>query len=208
MAYRTLSTVVLAVVLSTCTSPFVQTVTALQNTVRVGGGETTVTVPKDDKNERNIPLKPSHFFQLRSEVTQLFDKFDSLERTNQGEVAKTVYITGAPGAGKTQLAGQFGREFINMNENNLKLFVGTMTVDSCLHIVEKHLQIACDLGCANCTEMSVQLGELCNETTCFINCVKKELRDRPGWLLIIDGLTIDADECVKKLSHLWPQPNE
>lgn len=220
MAYGTLNMAVLAVVLFT--SLFVQTATALLNTVVVGGGGTTVTVSKLVKDNiylenkgpalSYIPHRPSHFFQpRREEVMQVFDKFYRLEKSNPDNVTKTVYITGGPGAGKTQLAGQFGREFLMRNEQkNKNLFVGTMIVDSCLHIVEKHFQIAHDLGCVNYTEVAIplQLSELLNETTLFINCVKEELRKRPGWLLIIDGLTLHVDDCVKKLSHLWPHPNE
>ena len=37
--------------------------------------------------------------------------------------------------------------------------------------------------------------------------VKKELRERPEWLLIIDGLSSD-EILVKELSSFWPQPKE
>ena len=37
--------------------------------------------------------------------------------------------------------------------------------------------------------------------------VKKELKERPGWLLIIDGLSLD-EELVKELCAFWPQPND
>ena len=47
--------------------------------------------------------------------------------TNPGDVVMTVYITGDPASGKTQLAGQFGREFFEKNKHKKKkLFVGTL----------------------------------------------------------------------------------
>ena len=37
--------------------------------------------------------------------------------------------------------------------------------------------------------------------------VRKELKERPGWLLIIDGLSL-YEELVKELHAFWPQPND
>ena len=37
--------------------------------------------------------------------------------------------------------------------------------------------------------------------------VAKELRKRPGWLLIIDGLSL-KEGLVKELRPFWPQPND
>ena len=75
-----------------------------------------------------IPRMPSHFFQPRAEeVRKLKEVFDALEETNPGNLAKTVYITGEPATGKSQLAGQFGREVFERNKPlNKNLFVGTL----------------------------------------------------------------------------------
>ena len=80
----------------------------------------------------DLPRMPSnHVVQPRvEEVRKLQEKFDSLEMTNPGDVVMTVYITGDPASGKTQLAGQFGREFFEKNKHKKKLFVGTLSVDS------------------------------------------------------------------------------
>ena len=37
--------------------------------------------------------------------------------------------------------------------------------------------------------------------------VKKVLRERPGWLLVIDGLSLD-EKLVGELCRYWPQPND
>ena len=73
-------------------------------------------------------MPSNHVFQPRAEeVRKLQEKFDSLEMTNPGDVVMTVYITGDPASGKTQLAGQFGREFFEKNKHKKKkLFVGTL----------------------------------------------------------------------------------
>ena len=160
-----------------------------------------------------VPRIPSnHFFQPRAEeIRELEEKFNTLEKTNPGDVVVTVYITGDPASGKTQLAGQYGREFIERNKRkNKNLFAGTLSADSRSNFLDKYLQIAHDLGCVteeteNAIE-SHQLDELAS-LRMLSKHVKKELRKRPGWLLIIDGLSLD-EILVKELRPFWPQPNE
>ena len=95
----------------------------------------------------DLPSKPSHFFQPRKEeVRKLEEKFRTLEKTNPGNVAKTVYITGDPATGKTQLASEYGRKFFESNKHkNKKLFVGTLSADSYSNFLQNYLQVAHDL---------------------------------------------------------------
>ena len=79
----------------------------------------------------------------------------------------------------------------HMNKN---LFAGTLIADSRSNFLDKYLQIAHDLGCiTEETEKAVeshQLDELASLRV-LSKHVWKELRKRPGWLLIIDGLSLD-----------------
>ena len=159
-----------------------------------------------------VPRMPGHFFQTRTEeVRKLNEMFDALEETNPGNLAKTVYITGQPATGKSQLAGQFGREVFERNKPlNKNLFVGTLSADNLTNFLDTYLQTAVGLGCVNHKiELAIrsgQLGEL-QSLKMLSDHVKKELRERPEWLLIIDGLTAD-ERLVKELSCFWPQPKE
>ena len=163
-----------------------------------------------------LPRMPSnHVFQPREEeVRKLQEKFDSLETNDQpgsGDVVMTVYITGDPASEKTQLAGQFGREFFEKNKHKKKkLFVGTLSVDSRSNFLHKYLQVARHLRCVTeNTEVAIlsyQLDEL-TSLKMLSERVKKELRGRAGWLLIIDGLRPN-ERLVNELSPFWPQPNE
>ena len=133
MAYRVLILMVLAVIIST--SPSVRTasttsqrVSCVREIVTIVGGGGIVGIAatlwklvtdyksREDKNTvySDLPRMPSnHLFQPRvEELRELEEKFNTLEKTNPGDVVVTVYITGDPANGKTQLAGQFGREFI------------------------------------------------------------------------------------------------
>ena len=170
---------------------------------------------REDKNTvySDLPQIPSnHLFQPRAEeIRELEEKFSTLEKTNPGDIVVTVYITGDPGSGKTQLAGQYGREFTEMKKHrNKKLFAGTLIADSRSNFLHKYLQIAHNLGCVK-EETARDIlfnhrGEL-ESLGMFSICVKKELRKRPGWLLIIDGLSLD-EKLVKELHSFWPQPSD
>ena len=219
--------IMLVLILSTSTS--VRTATKLSASQRdidvsvtgTGGIAMTSYVAEDESGSvedidavcSELPRMPSnHVFQPRAEeVRKLQEKFDSLEMTNPGDVVMTVYITGDPASGKTQLAGQFGREFFEKNKHKKKkLFVGTLSVDSRSNFLHKYLQVARHLRCVTeNTEVAILLYQLDELTSLRMlsERVKKELRGRPGWLLIIDGLRPN-ERSVNELSPFWPQPNE
>ena len=161
----------------------------------------------------DVPRMPSnHLFQPRAEeIRELEEKFNALEKTNPGNLVVTVYLTGDPASGKTQLAGQFGREFINWNRHkNKNLFAGTLVANSRSKFLDKYLHIAHYLSCVTEeTERAIEAGQLDELASLRMlsKHVKKELRKRPGWLLIIDGLSLD-EELVKELHPFWPQPND
>ena len=239
MAYRALSLILMVLTAIISTSPSVRTATTTSQRVScvkdivtiVGGGVGIVSGGvgiaatlwklvndhrsggENDHVYSDVPRIPSnHLFQPRiEELRELEEKFNTLEKTNPGDVVVTVYITGDPGSGKTQLAGQYGREFIEMKKHmNKNLFAGTLIADSRSNFLDKYLQIAHDLGCiTEETEKAIeshQLDELVSLRMLSIR-VKKELRKRPGWLLIIDGLSLD-EKLVKELHPFWPQPND
>ena len=231
MTYRALVLIVLAMVIST--SPYVRTTTPTsQNGIScitvtiVGGGgivgiaATLWMVVSDYRWEEDeehvysdVPRMPSnHLFQPRAEeMRELKEKFNTLEKTNPGDLVVTVYITGDPASGKTQLAGQFGREFITWNKHkNKKLFVGTLNADSQFDFLRKYLLIAHGLRCVKEEmEEAIEAGRLDELASLRMlsKRVKKELKERPGWLLIIDGLSLN-EELVKELRPFWPQPND
>ena len=232
MAYRILSLVVILLTL-----PFLQTaytipqnrISCIRNIVTIvrGGGIVGIAgiLWKQVSDYRrgededhmhvysDVPRMPSnHLFQPRAEeIRELEEKFNTLEKTNPGNLVVTVYITGDPASGKTQLAGQFGREFITWNKHkNKKLFVGTLNADSRFGFLQKYLLIAHGLRCVKEEiDEAIEAGQLDELASLRMlsRRVKEELKERPGWLLIIDGLSLD-EELVKDLRPFWPQPND
>ena len=157
MAYRISSLLALAVILFT--SPFLRAANATpQNRIScikdivtiVGGGgivDVGATLWKlvtnyewEDKNTvySDLPRMPSnHLFQPRAEeIRELEEKFNTLEKANPGDIVVTVYITGDPASGKTQLAGQFGRDFTSPKTKIylLEHWLLTANLDFCRNI--------------------------------------------------------------------------
>ena len=197
-------------------------VDSIKNAVAIVGGVVTIIggaigikqfLKFDEPVLSDLPSKPSHSFQPRKEVRELEEKFRNLEKSNPGNVAKTVYITGGPATGKTQLASEYARGFFESNKHNKKLFVGRLSADSYSNFLQSYLQVAHDLSCVKEeTEKAISSGiddfkdELASMRM-LSRHVKKALRERPGWLLIIDGLSLD-EGLVKELRPFWPQPND
>ena len=222
MAYRALTLILLIVMVSIAV--IIERVDSIKEVFTVVSIilTTLLTIKKFWKGEivaedkrpllSNLPREPSHFFQPRTEeVKHLKEKLHNLEKTNPGNVAKTVYITGDPATGKTQLARQFGKEFFDENKHkNKKLFVGFVRTVSVDNILQNYLQIAHDLDCVKEeTEVTIRSGQLMDYDSLKMLTVhvKKELRERPGWLLIVDGLSLD-ESLLEKVSTFWPQPKD
>ena len=151
-----------------------------------------------DRSILLLPQKPSHIVQQRAEdVRKIRGIMKSLRKQNGRNVAVTVYVTGPPGYGKSQLAREFGQEFYRKNRGFVfrKLFVGTLNASSRSSFLQSYITLALELGCANEVKtletLSGKKGEL-QSLELLSATVRKELKKRPGWLLIVDNLSPDV----------------
>ncbi len=152
----------------------------------------------DDKSILLLPQKPSHSFQSRkSDVRRLQSMFKSLRKQNRGNVAVAVYITGRPCFGKTQLAREFGNTYYQRNKGLFfkNLFVGTLNASSKHTFLQSYVTLALELGCGAelkaIENFSGQKGEL-QSLELLSAAVRRELKHRPGWLLVVDNLSSDV----------------
>ncbi len=151
-----------------------------------------------DQSVLLLPQKPSHSFQTRKhDVQKLQALFKSLRKQNRGNVAVAVYVTGRPGFGKTQLAREFGKAYYHRHRGFLfrKLFVGTLNASSKHTFLQSYITLALELGCGSelkaLENLSGRKGEL-QSLELLSAAVRRELRHRPGWLLIVDNLSSDV----------------
>ena len=146
-----------------------------------------------------LPQKPSHAFQQRrTEVKKIDQMLKSLRKQNGKGVVVSVYVTGRPGYGKTQLAREFGKEYFAKHKGFLfkKMFVGTLNATNKSSFLQSYITLALDLGCASelksLESLSGQKGEF-QSLELLSAAVRKELKKRPGWLLIVDNLSSDSN---------------
>ena len=157
-----------------------------------------------------LPQKPSHVYQSRkSEIREIKNKFKLLRKKNGKDVTIAVYLTGRPGYGKTQLAREFGREFYRSNRGWFfkNLVVGTLDASSSTTLLQSYILLATDLGCT--TELKALEGLLGGKgdlqgLKILSSAVRKELKKRPGWLIIVDNLSSDQETSKAHSSEVLP----
>lgn len=161
-----------------------------------------------DQSVLLLPQKPSHVYQSRkSEVHKIKNKFKLLRKRNGKGLSVAVYITGRPGYGKTQLAREFGKEFYRSNRGWFfkNLVVGTLDATSSTTLLQSYITLASDLGCISELKALEGLlgrkGEL-QGLSILSSAVKKELKKRPGWLIIVDN--VSSDQETAKASEVLP----
>ena len=159
-----------------------------------------------DKSIRDLPQRPQHPVQPRPEVKELEKMFESLQKKKAQDVANTVYITGIPARGKTELARQFGEEYYRKNTGyvNKKVFVGTLNAKSPSELLQSCCQLAQALGCEKALVLEASKGDP-NTLNVLLNAMGKELKKRPGWLLIVDNL---SSAVKNNWNFIWPQPGD
>ena len=152
-----------------------------------------------DQSVLLLPQKPSHVYQSRkSEVREIKNKFKLLRKRNGKGLSVAVYVTGRPGYGKTQLAREFGKEFYRLNRGWFfkNLVVGTLDATSSTTLLQSYVTLAIDLGCTSELKALEGLlgrkGELQGLGILSL-AVKKELKKRPGWLIVVDNLSSDQE---------------
>ena len=163
-----------------------------------------------DQSVLLLPQKPSHVYQSRkSEVREIMNKFKLLRKRNGKGLSVAVYVTGRPGYGKTQLAREFGKEFYRQNRGRFfkNLVVGTLDATSSTTLLQSYTTLAIDLGCTSelkaLEDILGRKGEL-HGLGILSSAVKKELKKRPGWLIMVDNLSSDQETAKAYGSEVLP----
>lgn len=149
----------------------------------------------------NLPPKPSHVIQDRqSEIATILQHMKELKSSSNGEIT-TIYLSGNPGCGKSQLARMVGKAFYKHVSTNDLAFVATLNAETLETLFNSYDSFSRALGC---TEYAVSKITTSNDKTeeklgQFQRLVSPKMREFSTWLLIIDNV-VD----LKTVRLFWP----
>ena len=149
-----------------------------------------------------LPGSPFHATQRRGrEIQKICEAFERLNESASGSLVSGVFVKGPPGCGKTQLARQFGKEYIKGVENGRRKVVATLYARSAESLLESYKELHEKL---EIRKHSVEKGDIRERIKTYADDIKSHLRESCcTWLIIVDNLTINDP-----LRDFWPAPGE
>ena len=92
-----------------------------------------------------LASRPPHVIIRRShDIERIINKMEELYKSSSGAVS-TVYLSGNPGCGKSQLAREIGQQFFSKQNNDL-IFVATLNTESIDKLADSYLTLGRHLG--------------------------------------------------------------
>jgi len=139
----------------------------------------------------SLTFKPLHqIIERSSDVKRIVEKMEEIETGSNGLVS-TIYFSGSPGCGKSQLARQIGQEFFNSRSRDGPTFVGTINAETLQTIGDSYILLAKQLGIAEdtLTILALAMAERPKETINHLNeLILPTMRKFPAWLIIADNV--------------------
>ena len=142
----------------------------------------------------SLPFMPPHdIIRRSSDIKRITNKMQELYDGSNGKVS-TVYLSGNPGCGKTQLARQIGDDFYNLKSRDSDTgltFVATLNAKTLETLADSYVALAKRLGI---TEYAITEMEK-SKTSNPVDTLKKAMSMIPSkaanfesWLMIVDGV--------------------
>ena len=157
-----------------------------------------------------LPQLPSHaVVERKVEVENILQKFTDLEKINEGDSVVTIYISGNPGCGKSQVARQVGRQFFARqaakNDHDSCALVMTLNAESEQSVLDSYHTLARKVGVTEYSLNSVTGGDSVllpyEKISHLKTLVSSKMENYSSWLLVYDN--------VNKLSSIRDYlPNE
>ena len=148
-----------------------------------------------------LPDKPSHVIQERqSEVSMILKHMKELKTNSNGEIT-TVYISGNPGCGKSQIARMVGEAFYQHISSDELAFVATLNAETLDTLFNSYDSLSRALGCTEFAvgRISTSNDKIEEKLEQFQRLVTPKMKKFSSWLIIIDNVVnLDA------VRRFWP----
>ena len=140
----------------------------------------------------NLTFKPSHEIIRRSnDVTRIMKKLEELENNSNGAVS-TIYLSGNPGCGKSQIARQVGQEFFETKsrENEGLTFVATVNAETLETLADSYITLARQLRITEYTLTSLATSNEGDKETIkhLKRLISRKMKQFSNWLIIADNV--------------------
>ena len=143
------------------------------------------------KNFVVLPPKPSHeVIERSSEVKEIMQMLCDLQNGSDDDSVVTVFVTGNPGCGKSQIARQVGGKFADENPD-CNSFVMTLDADSEETLLESYKRFCRKLGITEYSLNNIVGGDSKltkkEKITHLKSFAFSKVREYSAWLLILDN---------------------
>ena len=142
----------------------------------------------------NLVFKPSHQIIRRSkDIMRITKKMEELEERSNGTVS-TIYLSGIPGCGKSQIARQIGQEYFDKRsrESESLTFVATLNAETLETLVDSYLGLARQLGVTEYTLTNLVTSKVDSGAKETIKHLKRlispKMKQFSNWLIIADNV--------------------
>ena len=140
-----------------------------------------------------LTFKPSHkIIKRSSDVTRIMKKLDELYNESNGAIS-TIYLSGIPGCGKSQLARQLGQDIFDrrLHENDSLTFVATLNAETLDSLAESYSSLARHLGITEYTLTNLETSTKGNprEKIQYLKrVIYPKTKQFSNWLIIADNV--------------------
>jgi tetratricopeptide (TPR) repeat protein/DNA polymerase III delta prime subunit len=131
----------------------------------------------------------------KADVLIINEKFQTLENFSDstGNIVCHLIVIGPKGSGKSELAYQYADYLVKEHGTSSVLAVNAQTPNS---FESSFKMLALQLGCLRAVELALQISNKKQQMEILCDNIKYEMVLRPGWLFIIDNITLHTVEVV------------
>ena len=138
-----------------------------------------------------LTCKPSHPIIRRvNDVTRILKKLDELQSESKGAIS-TIYLSGIPGCGKSQIARQVGQEIFDKRwrEGEDLTFVASLNAETSDSLAESYCSLARHFGITDNALANLEASRNLPEKIEYLKTlIFSKTKQFSNWLIIVDNV--------------------